>query len=70
MTRQDELFSLDVLCDLLKVSKSYIYKLTSKNMIPCYKVGGLKFKLSEVQKWLEKNKMKTYVPKSVDHLLK
>ncbi len=70
MDRHDELISLDELCELLKVRKSYIYKLTSRNMIPFYRIGGLKFKLSEVEAWVEQNKIKTVAPKTIERLLK
>ena len=53
MDMHDELISLDELCELLKVRKSYIYKLTSRNIIPFYRIGGLKFKLNEVEAWIE-----------------
>ena len=70
MEKRDGLVSLDELCALLKVSKSYIYKLTSQNMIPYYKVGGLKFKLTEVEIWLQQNKVNAGKPISVDRFLK
>ena len=34
----DKLISLDELCDMLSVRKSYIYKLTSQNKIPYYTI--------------------------------
>ena len=70
MERQDELVSLDELCKLLKVRKSYIYKLTSRNIIPFYRIGGLKFKLNEVEAWIEQNKIKAAQPKTIERLLK
>ena len=70
MDRRDELISLDELCELLKVRKTYIYKLTSRNMIPFYRIGGLKFKLSEVETWIEQNKIKAAQPKTIERLLK
>ncbi len=70
MDMHDELISLDELCELLKVRKSYIYKLTSRNIIPFYRIGGLKFKLSEVEAWIEQNKIKAAQPKTIERLLK
>ncbi len=70
MGRHNELISLDELCTLLKVRKSYIYKLTSRNIIPFYRIGGLKFKLSEVEAWIEQNKIKAARPKTIERLLK
>ncbi len=70
MGMHDELISLDELCKLLKVRKSYIYKLTSRNIIPFYRIGGLKFKLREVEAWVEQNKIKAAQPKTIERLLK
>jgi excisionase family DNA binding protein len=69
MYEQEDLISLDELCEILKVKRSYIYKLTSKNQIPYYRVGGLKFKLSEVQKWLETRKARVRKTKSFGELI-
>ena len=70
MGMHDELISLDELCKLLKVRMSYIYKLTSRNIIPFYRIGGLKFKLREVEAWVEQNKIKAAQPKTIERLLK
>lgn len=69
MNQQEELLSLDEICNLLKVKRSYIYNLTSQNLIPFYRIGGLKFKLSEVQKWVESKKQKARVSKSIEDLV-
>lgn len=41
-------------CEYLNVSKSFLYKLTSKNQIPFYKPSGklLFFEKAELTKWL------------------
>lgn len=45
----------------LNVSKSYLYKLTSKNLIPYYKPSGKKifFEKSELNKWILKGRIAT-----------
>lgn len=67
--RNDELISLDELCELLKVKRSYVYNLTSTNSIPFYRIGGLKFRLTEVLKWIELKKEKIKTPKTFEDLL-
>ena len=69
MEKQDKLISLDELCNLLGVRRSYIYKLTSRNELPFFKVGGLKFSMSEIQKWLETKKHKVRKSKSLKELI-
>jgi excisionase family DNA binding protein len=69
MDKQEQFLSLDEVCELLKVKRSYIYNLTSQNLIPFYRIGGLKFKLSEVQRWAESKKEKARLPRSVEDLL-
>ncbi len=65
----EPLLTIDEVCDLLKVKKSYIYRLTSTNKIPYYKVGGLKFKLSDVERWLQRNKVSSGKAKSFEELI-
>lgn len=45
----------------LGVSKSYIYRLTSRNEIPCYKPLGKMcyFDRSELEEWLRSNRAST-----------
>lgn len=45
----------------LNLSKSYLYKLTSGNLIPHYKPQGkmLYFEKAELEAWLRKNPVKT-----------
>lgn len=45
----------------LNLSKSYLYKLTSGNLIPHYKPQGkmLYFEKTELEAWLRKNPVKT-----------
>ena len=51
--------SLEQFCDITELSKSYVYKLTSENILPHYKPWGKKvyFKLDEVQKMFEESRV-------------
>lgn len=53
-----EVMTVDELSLYISLSKSYIYKLTSKRIIPYYTPNGKKlyFKKSEIDVWLLKNK--------------
>ena len=51
--------SIKGLSDQLGLSKSYIYKLSSSNVLPKYCPSGklIFFKKSEVEAWLESNRI-------------
>jgi len=51
--------SIKGLADQLGLSKSYIYKLSSSNILPKYCPSGklIFFKKSEVEAWLESNRI-------------
>ena len=53
--------SFDEASKFLNLSKSYLYKLTSGNLIPHYKPQGkmLYFEKSELEAWLRQNPVKT-----------
>ncbi|WP_294481726.1 helix-turn-helix domain-containing protein [uncultured Bacteroides sp.] len=53
--------SFDEASSFLNLSKSYLYKLTSGNLIPHYKPQGkmLYFEKSELEAWLRQNPVKT-----------
>lgn len=53
--------SFDEASRFLNLSKSYLYKLTSGNLIPHYKPQGkmLYFEKAELEAWLRKNPVKT-----------
>ena len=55
----EEFISIKGLSDLLGLSKSYIYKLSSSNVLPKYCPSGklIFFKKSDVQFWLENNRI-------------
>lgn len=54
-------FSFDEASKFLNLSKSYLYKLTSGNLIPHYKPQGkmLYFEKVELEAWLRQNPIKT-----------
>ena len=53
--------SFDEASKFLNLSKSYLYKLTSGNLIPHYKPQGkmLYFERAELEAWLRRNPVKT-----------
>jgi len=53
--------TLNEAAQYLDISKSYIYKLTCSNKIPCYRPQGkrLYFVKSELHTWLLRNPVKT-----------
>lgn len=53
--------SFEEACRFLNLSKSYLYKLTSGNLIPHYKPQGkmLYFERAELEAWLRRNPVKT-----------
>lgn len=55
------LLTTDEAASYLGVSKSYIYKLTSRNEIPCYKPMGKMcyFDRAELEDWLRSNRAST-----------
>jgi excisionase family DNA binding protein len=52
-----EILSFKEVQELLGVSRSFLYKKTSQNKIPCYRPtrGKLFFKLDEILEWLNSN---------------
>ena len=49
----DELLTVQEICDLLKVPKTYIYSLTHQRKIPHIKIQGhLRFRQSAIDEWL------------------
>jgi len=56
--KQSHYLTVEELCQLLKLKKSYIYDLTYRKKIPFIKIGRhLRFDLEEIQKWIENNKV-------------
>ena len=56
-----DVLSFDEASIFLNLSKSYLYKLTSCNLIPHYKPQGkmLYFEKTELEAWLRQNPIKT-----------
>jgi len=56
-----KVFSFEEACRFLNLSKSYLYQLTSKGLIPHYKPQGkmLYFEREELESWLLQNPVKT-----------
>lgn len=51
---QDELLTVQNVCDLLNVKKSYVYWLTHSKKIPFIKIGGLlRFRKADIDAWLQ-----------------
>ena len=55
------ILTLEEVAEYTQLSKSYVYKLTSKGDIPYYKPNGkqLYFKRTEIDEWLLTNRNKT-----------
>ena len=51
--KSDELLTVQEICNLLKVPKTYIYSLTHQRKIPHIKMHGrLRFRQSDIDEWL------------------
>lgn len=61
ITPPKDFMTLEELADYLSISKSAIYKLTSKKEIPFYIPGGKKiyFKKIEIDEWIERSRVAT-----------
>lgn len=57
-----ELMTIEDLANYLSLSKSAIYKFTSKREIPFYNPGGKKiyFRKKEIDAWLDSKRMASY----------
>jgi excisionase family DNA binding protein len=58
----DEILTAQEARDLLKISRSTLWKLTREEQIPAYRVGNgktsnLRYKRSELLDWLEDNRV-------------
>lgn len=61
LTSQKNVLTFTEACGFTGISKTYMYKLTSKNRIPYFKPHGknIYFSREELEKWLLKNPVKT-----------
>lgn len=60
--REDEILTSEEARRLLKIGRTKLWDLTKRNMIPAYRVGegrtsGLRYKRSELLRWLENNRI-------------
>jgi excisionase family DNA binding protein len=58
----DEILTAQEARDLLKISRSTLWKLTREEQIPAYRVGNgktsnLRYKKSELLEWLDSNRV-------------
>ncbi|WP_417447221.1 helix-turn-helix transcriptional regulator [Kangiella sp.] len=57
----DKMLDVKELSALIKVSKSTIYRMVNDKAIPVVKIGNKRlFVLSDIRKWLEAQKVKSY----------
>jgi excisionase family DNA binding protein len=50
----DRLLTAEQVCDMLQITKRYLYRLTSEQRIPHYKMGqSLRFREREVDDWVK-----------------
>lgn len=58
---EKKILTIENVAEMLGVSKSYVYKLTSKRILPHYKPMGkvVYFKREEIEDWIFRNRMTT-----------
>ena len=58
----ERLLTVQEICELLKVPKSYVYHLTHSKSIPHFKINGhLRFRQSHIEEWLESQEVRSNV---------
>ena len=58
----DRLLTVSEVCELLRVSRSYVYWLTSQKKIPHLKMHGhLRFRCSAIEKWLRSHEQEVRI---------
>ena len=51
----EKLLTVNDMCDLLRVKKPLVYKWVHYGFVPYIKIGGiLRFKESQIEKWIKK----------------
>jgi len=60
--RPDEILTSVEACRFLKIGRTKLWELTRRSMLPAYRVGsgktsGLRYKRSELLRWLERNRV-------------
>jgi len=62
-SERDEIFTPESLAEYLKVDRSWIYKKVHDKEIPFFKNGKyVRFKKSEIDKWIERNSFRADFP--------
>ena len=58
---EKKILTIENVAEMLGVSKSYVYKLTSKRILPHYKPMGkvVYFKREDIEDWIFRNRMTT-----------
>ena len=63
LTEYPEVFGMEVCCEITGYAKSTIYKLTSKNDLPCFHPGNkgriLMFRREEILAWMTARRQET-----------
>jgi len=60
----DKWLTLEQIAEYLQMSTSSIYKMAQKGKIPAYKVGRQwRFRKEEIDRWIEKGKLRNEEPK-------
>ena len=61
-TGLERLLTIQDICELLKVPRSYVYYLTHTKKIPHFKINGhLRFRQSHIEEWLESQEVRSNV---------
>jgi len=64
-TEGADLLTLQEVCELLKVTKAYVYSLTHQKRIPHIKMmGHLRFRKSDIEKWLREQEQEVCIGKT------
>ncbi len=55
----DRLLTVPEVCELLKIKRSHLYSLTSRQVIPHVKIHGLlRFRLSAIEEWIAEQEVR------------
>jgi len=66
----EKLLKIEQIADLFQISKRTIYDWTHTDYIPHYKFPkGVRFKLSEIERWLERRKKRGRKGYQADNIL-
>lgn len=66
----EKLLTPQMLCEILEIEKSTLYSWTSKELVPYLKINGLlRFRKSEIVKWLKLKERGDIVARKVEEVL-